>query len=50
MTPGPAFLSLKLIHAMEEGRRNNRVEKSYVGTPFGKNISSSFDVNFLQQD
>lgn len=48
MAPGPAFLSLKLIHAMEESRRNNRVEKSDVGTAFGKNISSSFDVHFLQ--
>lgn len=50
MASGPALLILKLIHTMEEGRRNNRVEESDVGTAFGKNISASFDVNFLQQD
>lgn len=49
MAPGPVLLSLKLIHATEEGRRNMRVEESDVGTAFGKNISSSFDVHFFQR-
>lgn len=36
MASGPTLLILKLIHTMEEGRRNNRVEESDVGTAFGK--------------
>lgn len=47
MAPGPIFLNLILIPAIEESRRNNRVEESDVGTAFGKNISNSFDVHFL---
>lgn len=39
MACGPVLLSLKLIHAIEEGRRNKRVEESDVGIAFGKNIS-----------
>jgi len=50
MAPEPALLSLRLFHTIGEGRRNNRVEESDVGTAFGKNISSSFDMHFLQQD
>lgn len=46
MAPGPVLLNLILIHAMEESRRNNRVKESDVGTAFGKNVSSSFDVHF----
>lgn len=47
MALGPVLLNLILIHAMEESRRNNKVEESDVGTAFGKNISSSFDVHSL---
>lgn len=47
MATGPVPLNLILIHAMEESRRNNSVEESDVGTAFGKNIFSSFDVHFL---
>lgn len=47
MAPGPVLLNLILIHAMEESRRNNRIQDSNVGTAFGKNICSSFDVHFL---